>query len=1344
MTYDKNAPILYTADNKPIERLPKSAVVFFEGKRFFELSLTGFVSEEVDSQLAGGISASLSKRTAGIYRFICGIKNGGKLYAIGDKVEFVKFKTEQQIRAAVVLHVAKVFCYASIWRIYFAFLNSHGTFVEFVENARWSNAAFDTAQNIDMLLLSKKDNMFFYAIERDTESEEQGVLKETDKNGLRTDDVKKTLEFKFSEWRDDANRTMNAVTQAKRIQAHLFVPTETYLKFIDEKNKLLELTKEDLKKDVAYYEDLIQSNVGLGKNVYEYLDIDPALLLRFNNDFSERFDWMKLNSDLWSVEVVKQRIFSAADYVRSDAQSKMAEILQFATFGDTLALFQRLVKLLVAQQLLKAAGYMTEIMKKYAGKVDVETIISPLRSSERKLAVFAARAMLSALPIERRTAGGKTEIFTSELEKIVASSGGNGQVPVPELDIFNLMMGPINEMGGVNEEQIIFGFQEFYSQERFYFSEIVQIPWTASSLDEKLLRYDILSSTDRANALFKLNSDLLLFGKEVGNPVNLDAEQNADVVQIVNNFLALPRLIYNLIKKAVDDLSTNRSESDRNFSLQIVVGLETALKNIGFYFDNVLSLESRTKAVESSARYNQMIATEKNVVEVLRMFKQEHTLVQRVPRLDENINDVIDNILQGADVKNVDAKVSTNSLLFGGRLDPTGQGQLSQLLKTFIDNTKKPGSSIKNVEQDWQNRSKVFLQNQMQEEGVLDLFAQIQWLIDKYTAEQRSVNSPFQTLANEQDGKQKELDLQDEFSGRLKIIEEALEDVVFREKFSDLFKKNEAPYLVVEGVKKIQAEISTLPLRAELIDAARGVQTIYENTIVMAQKTKDFFENSRRANVDASEKATTASTIFDSIILAFRTIEEKKAVLDRLYAPVPIYEQAKKLLDSASAAMKTLKSSMKPDDAQRIELLTKQRELERLTEVRKQIELFKGQLGDALKELQTIVSKAEKTDIEAAKYDSKLMDFAKNIQSLLVRIDKYNASVASAQKTLESIGNADELRMKIEALERDFPTYDRVRQQLVADVPRLISDFGSLKKDIDRTAIDLEKVKKQEKELTSSYNKVEAEFQSMNANFQGFQQKVDEAVQIVDAKLAEAVNIEQVVKSRGSAIEERAKEIKRLQTESARTITDAESIRAKVIKDDADIERINVELAKKVVEVRGTSKEFDTLLERINYSYNLVKDVAEGDVKLGLATAIVRIINRVISSQKSPVDLATINSVVLAAERRIINSLDAKIDDYLANNLADAISAIQSTTGSSNQPQVKSEKKPGELKRKQSNQPEVQLEPKTSDDDDNESSSGKSRKTGTKISEPLKNHKNIEESTDDFASCFALLGITDK
>lgn len=1347
MTYDKNAPILYTADSKPIERLPKSAIVFFEGKRFFELSLTGFVSEEIDSPGAGGISASLSKRTAGIYKFICGIKNAGKLYAIGDKVEFVKFKTEQQIRAAVVLHVAKVFCYASIWRIYFALLNSHGAFVEFVNNARWSNVAFDTAQNMDLLLLSKKDNMFFYTIEKDTESEEQGVLLETDKNGLKTDDVKKTLRFKFSEWLDDANRTMNVVTQAKRIQAHLFVPTETYQKFIDEKNKLIESTKDDLKKDVGYYEDLIQSNVGLRKDVYEYLDIDSVLFQRFNNDFSERLDWEKLNSDLWSVEVVKQRIFAAADYVRSNAQSQMAEILQFATVGETLPLFQRLVKLLVAQQFLKAAGYMTQIMQKYKTNVDVETITAPLRSSERKLAVFAARAMLSALPIERRTAGGKTEIFTSELEKIVSSNGGNGQVPVPELDVFNLMVGPINAMGGVNEEQIIFGFQEFYSQERFYFSEIVQIPWTASSLDEKLLRFDILSSTDRANALFKLSSDLLLFGKEVANAVDLGAEQNADVAQIVENFLALPRLIYNLIKKAVDDLSTDRSESDRNFSLQIVVALETALKNIGFYFDNVLSLESRTKVVESSARYNQLIATEKNVAEVLRMFKQEHTLAQRAPRLDENINNVVENILQGgADVMKFDAKFLRKTLFCGGRIDPTGQGALSQLLATFIENTRKPGSSIKNAEQDWKNRSKTYLDTQFHEDDVVVLFGQIQWLIDKYTAEQRSVNSPFQRLANEQDGKRKEQDLQEEFSERLKNIEEALEDAVFREKFGDLFKKNEAPYLVLSGVTILQSEISSLPLRAALIEAARGVQTIYEKTILMAQKTKDFFENSRRANVDASEKAATASTIYDSIVVAFRTIEEKKAALDRLSVPIPIYEQARKLLDSVSAAMKTLKSSMKPEDAQRLDLLTKQRELERLTEVRKQIESFKGQMGDALKELQMVVSKAEKADIEAAKYDSKLADFAKNIQSLLIRIDKYNASVDSAQKTLQSAGSADELRAKIEALERDFPTYDRVRQQLLADVPRLISDFGSLRKDIDKTVIDVEKVKKQEKELTSLYNKTSSDFASVSKDFRTFENNVNEAVKVVDAELADAKNIENVVKSRGSAIEERAKEIKRLQSESAKTVADAESIRAKVIRDDADIERINIELAKKVVEVRGTSKEFDSLLEKINYSFNQVTDIVDGKAQLGLASAITRAIVRLQETQPKPIDLAAVNSLVVAAEKRIINSLDAKIDDYLAKNLADAIAELPNKPGAPDQSQVKSEKTSGERKRKPDDPQQIVTQPKTNDDDDDEeeSSSRKSQRTNTKISKQHQKRENFDEPTDDFASCLALLGITDK
>jgi len=1252
MTYDRKSPLLYTAEGKAIERLPKSAVIFFEGKRLFELSLTGYVSEEVDANQPplGNISSSLSKRTAGIYRFVCGLKNGGKLYSIGEKLEFVKFTSEQQIRAAVVLHVAKVFCYASIWRIYFAFLNSFGTFVEFVGGARWENRPSETAVNIDLLLDSKMDNRFFFMIEKDTTTEVNGVLIDTDKNEIKLPKVKETLAYKFSEWKDDKNRLYNSVTQAKRIQSHLFVQTETYQKEIDEKNKLLESTKDDLKQDVEYYDDLVKSNVGLSKNIEDYLQINPAPLQLFYNDFEERFDWTKVNSDLWSVEIVKQKIFAAADYIRSKAQSQMNDKLRFVTIGETLPLFQLLIQLLFAQQFLKAAAYMTEVMLKYAGNVDPQTISAPLRSSERKLAVFAARTLLDALPIERRTAGGKTEIFTTELEKIVASGGGNGQVPVPELDILNLMVNRINEMRGVTEEQIVAGFQEFYIQERFYFADIVHIPWTASSLDSNLLRFDILSSTDRANALFKLTSDLLLLGKEVANPVNKDAEPNPDVAKIIDTFLALPPLILKLIKNAVNDLNTDRSENDRNFSLQIVVALETALKNIGFYFDNVLSLETRTKAIESSARYNQMIATEKNVIDVLRMFKQEHTVPQRVPRLDTNVDQLVADILAGGgDAMQVGAPMRKTAFLQTGvLLDPLPDGLLNQLVQTFIDNTSKSNVLIRNVKEDWENRSNNYLRDVgMRDDDVIQLLAQVTWIISRYTGEKNALNSPLDEYEKNDATKQRAAGIKAEFGDRLKKIEDLVQNVYLKEKLLAIFTRNDVTKITVDALNQLKSDTANL-LRYELVDAVDRIIKTYNNTVLIAQKMKDFLEYSKRGDIDQGDKAVTLSTKFDVISNAFRGIEDNKTVLDKLNVAVPIYEQARKLFDSASSIMKNLKASIKPEDAQRVELLTKQRELERLADMKKQIESFKGQLADSLKELQSTVAKAEKADSDA----SKLTAFLKDLQSLNSKIDEYNARIVAAQETLKNI-DPEKMREKIASLKNDFPVYDEERNKLISEVPNLLKDISSLKRDVDKTATDVEKVRKEASQLSTSYEEARQDYDNVRETFEDFKQKVNKVNDAIDEQFVELDNAEKAIKSRTDTIQLRAANLKRLQKISEETAADSEQIKSKIIQKDKDISNIEVELARKVVEVRGTSKEYDTLVGRINFSYNEITGVTQrnGDSDLGraISSAIIDVVSKIPQSSGGAggVDLATVSQLVTESTANYQKNLIKSIDDYM-------------------------------------------------------------------------------------------------
>jgi len=870
--------------------------------------------------------------------------------------------------------------------------------------------------------------------------------------------------------------------------------------------------------------------------------------------------------------------------------------------------------------------------------------------------VFAARTLLDALPLERRTAGGKTEIFTSELEKIVASGGGNGQVPVPELDILNLMVNRINEMRGVTEEQIVAGFQEFYIQERFYFADIVHIPWTASSLDSNLLRFDILSSTDRANALFKLTSDLLFLGKEVANPVNKDAEPNLDVVKIIDTFLALPRLILELIRKAVNDLSTDRSENDRNFSLQIVVALETALKNIGFYFDNVLSLETRTKAVESSARYNKMIETEKNVIEVLRMFKQERQQPQRVPRVDENVNNVVDDVLDGVnDQMQFGLPIRKNNFLTTGLLERGEIGPLSDLLKLFINNTSQPNVKLDAVKTDWKQRSESLEKSGAMIDGdTLSIISEVSWIISKYTDSNRVLRSKLSDMENDDDeSKKKARELREEFSVRLATIDELVQNVYFREKLAEVFSRDESVVVKYERVKRLRNDFVSLPLRDELINAIGRVQTNYEKTIFIARQTKEFFKISNDNKIDQSEKATNMATLFDTISNAFRVITENKTVLDKLNVAVPVYEQARTLYDSASSVMKTVKSSLKPEDAQRVELLTKQRELERLADMKKQIDSFKGQLADSLKELQLTVAKAEKADSDA----SKLTAFLKDLQSLNSKIDEYNARIVAAQETLKNI-DPEKMRAQIKKLKEDFPSYDEERNRVIAAVPNLLKDIISLKKDVDKTATDVEKVRKEAGQLSTSYEEARQDYDNVRETFDDFTQKVKTVNDAIDEQFVKLDNEEKAIKSRTDTIQLRAANLKRLQKISEETAADSEQIKAKIIQKDNDVSKIEVELARKVVEVRGTSKEYDSLLGRINFSYEQISDMISKKGTDQLSFAINDLILLVLKQQNiqsggdsKQITLAKISELIQQAEKRILNSQISKIDEYLSQVL---------------------------------------------------------------------------------------------
>ena len=1234
MNYNKSQPLLYTSDNKPIERLPSSVVVYFEGKRFIEYSITGYVAEEasVATTSQRNIGALLCGATSKASRFLCGLKPSGNLFAIGQKSEFVKFTSQQQIRAAVVLYTAKLFCYASIWRVYFAFLNSLGTYNEFVRSGEWKNRPRETATNIE-ILLGYKDNPFFSAVLDDSQKV-SGKTVYIDNNKLTDETLRTAFRNKFAAWTNDPVRISNCITQANRIQAHFFKPTETYEAYAKENLERFELDKTDLEHEFDEIINTFQNGVGTNPNTAKYLGLDTqdpnnGVNLLYGA-FQDRFVWTKLNSPVWSVEEVMRRIVSAAEFVQSRALRLMDAELVFQVNDDEFPLYQLLLKLLTGQQLLKAAAYMTNVQLRYTPNRDVAVINAPLRAGERKLAVFAARTLLDALPLERRTAGGKTELFTKELEKLLAENGGNGQVPVPVVEILDLMINRINAMAGVTEDQLIAGFQEFYVQERFYFDDIVHIPWTASTLDDSLLRFAILSSTDRANALFRLNADLILLRNEINKPVDKSKEPNANVSLIVNDFAKIPPLIYGLINNAATQLQVAESGEDRNSSLKIVVLLETALKNIGYYFDNVRLLETRTRVVEVTARYNQFIETEKNVADVLRMFKQEISIPQRVPRLDTNIDDLLDNILSGdLDAIQIDAKIVKPKFLATGLIEPQNEGPVSDLLKKFSSRINSDKITLDEVAKAWREELAAYEAGSIRVDQANPVLQEITWMVQKYaTKEQYDKNSPLSSLSQDPQTRAAAQELEREFRDRLNGIKLSLEDIYFRKNVESLFEKNYDSASMVTKLEEFQQKTVNF-LRNSLVLLGVALVDTYKKSIKIANKTREF-RDLYQSNVGASEKIAELTIVADAVAQLNFVLDQYRKEFDVVRLAVPILDQSKKLYNYVVSALDALRKTLKPEDAQRLDLLTKQSELERLANVKKQIELVRGQLSDTLKELQSTVARAERADSEAAKYDAKLAEFTRNVQALYARIENYGKVVAAAEATLDKIGSTEALKNKIDELEAAFPKFDEGRQTLLTGVPTLLKNVTALKRDIDKLESEMDAVRRQGSQATESFAKTKAYY--------------EEGSKIITANLAEMQTF--------------SDQLKLYQKTSSDILTDATAIRSKVVRDDVETKRIDAELAKLVVQVRGTSRQFDDLLYRVNFAYDNVADITSGNNQRELVKKISdAILNKEAEIKQyiaslpqlsggagggSGIDLATINALINESEQKIRRYIDSK------------------------------------------------------------------------------------------------------
>ena len=1230
--YDLNAPRYYNADGDTFERVPSSMHLFFGGKKMAEFGLVGYVletAENIPTQLLAKkqlpVGSKAFSSTGLVSKFMCGLKKGGTLFGIGQKEEFELFTSEQQIRAAVVLHVAKLFCYASSWRVYFGFLNSLGTAIAFeVKNIYRANRLYDTANNIAQFLGFSLTNI----VRENEEVTDDGY---SDNYGMNSEDVKAHMRNQFAGWNDDPLRVINTIVQANRIQAHLFQPTETYQAYLLEKKKNLVEDKNDISNEVQAYIDLVVENVYLSQAVANQLTVsedEKEPLRQFLADFNNNFQWTSMNNEAWSVERVKQQIFLTAEKIRLRTQKTIDQSLRFVIKPNASPLYQFLVRLLVCQQLLKGAAFLTDAMVRFGVGREQQTITAPLRATERAVALFAARTLLESIPIEKRTSGGKTESFAAELQKIVASGGGNGQVPVPDMAVLELMFEPLNEMQldqarTITIEDMLFGFNEFYRQERFYFSDIVRIPWTTTVLDDVLFRFDILSNDDKQYALLTLQVDSESLKSVLANTLDTANADQRVADSLVASFMKVPEKIAALLSEAYNLLSLPVSQNTPNQTLKIVVLLQSAKTNIAHYFSAVEVLETRSKISENVRRYNLMIQIEKGVAEVLRLYKVNLELPDRAQKLDTNINPLLDEILGEENEDRMQVGERFNALPIG-LLDEKLAKPVRSLLTDYANELKNI-TKIDDAKNTWKKRKEQFERDQaaVMEKEKYDLaFRQVTWLLQLYANdENREQQSPFdQTeigIDPSTEEERNDLDTAQSLEKELESVAKALERVyiadVVRQQLTKITLTSKGTELVGD-VRNGNRDVLQFEESKTLLES---IAQMFEIGETMARNTKKFFATFNDKNKTLAEKSGTLTREFAPIQQDFQKIMLlKKDQFSKYALDFLLVNKLGDVMSSVESVMKSLRASLKPDELQKLDSVAKQIELDRLTEVNKQLVDIKGKLKDSFEELQRAVQKAETVDKESRKYDEKLGKFSLEATNLVKRIQSFSAIADEANKALVNLGNIDELAETIEFAKQEIPKLDDERRRLIELMPVVSRDLVKVQKQIDDALADakaaenvLEKLKPKADDIEKKQQEANRKYEETNAKISALIGKIDNTRKATEASLQQIANVEKTIDTTLGTLKIRSAEIEKKETESEKIVDNARSVLAKVNRNDVDVKTIDQQIARLIIASQRDTNDYDTLSQKIDVVFRNVNDIITAKGERELAKSIVKAID---------------------------------------------------------------------------------------------------------------------------------------
>lgn len=682
-TFDPQEMPMFGPDEKRRPPLPKAIQVFYAGKVLVEYKIKGYSLENAKDDVVpnedsnskfnprllftgSGIDTKLS-------RFMCGLKpGGGGLFGIGNAESFVLFTSPQQIRAATVLFVAKLFAYASIWRIFFAFVNSLGASIAFLQNSKgWENRLKQCADSIETQM---GETGFFKSVSKENElGDEPGVpLQFTDNNDMEQDgDLAEMFRVEFQSWERPANliRLANVETQADRIEIRAFVSTRTYREFLERVDSERKEGTERLTELINYVSGRIE-NVKINQSAMQSLPIDENDndVMKFKTQFEKKFSVGAFISTGRTTEDSRSSALTVIKNQRDLAQQFMDRALRFELEDPVRSpLAQLLTRLIVSQQLLRCAGILTDALSLFAANRDVlekDRLANeaPLRASERRLALFAARNLIEAMNIERRAGGGVAERYIAELEALVVNQGGNGQVPVPDYEVLQQLIKAVEEMQSFTEKQAVDVFQVFYQEQRFYFADVARIPWTASGVDSDMLRNVILDAVASNTATALLNSAIFrlngVYTKSPENPGGIESREFKNLVQPVEDAATKIRKEMESANASITAIPRPDGEQPAS-SLFVVQTLRRVLALANNYFMLTETLRKLNKITENALRYNAIIGVEKAVSEVLKLYNQKVELPNREEALEsgEDVDGILDRIL-GTVVKTMEEDVS--------------------------------------------------------------------------------------------------------------------------------------------------------------------------------------------------------------------------------------------------------------------------------------------------------------------------------------------------------------------------------------------------------------------------------------------------------------------------------------------------------------------------------------------------------------------------------------------------------------------------------------------------------------------------------------------------------------